>query len=356
MIRILASSQYPIIVFSSSSRYLDIVAPATTRETTLLNIVHELLGREDFGVTDGLKELGMTSLTAIKFAARAKQEGIMLKVGDIMHHNTVRNISQAMMAVASWFAPYDPSKPIIVLVSGIITRDMNQPRMEYLNKQYNILFIEPVDEHYSYLFTGGEGYDDVAAFYYDLVDTFVTMNPEVQTEIIAFGGFCLGGFIGYSLALLYQQTTGKKAKVFLGDSASSYVGAIPMTTEADYEESYNNTIGTLEMAMRQTKREGQSEEEFKEEVSGLTRLMVTKFDIGTRVAAGASIPENDLEAILFNTYEGRDINDFPDMWKPLTPNLKTIDLATDHFSFCLNMGNAWTENFCDAVIKFTQHL
>lgn len=276
----------------------------------------------------------------------------MLKVGDIMHHNTVRNISQAMMAVASWFAPYDPSKPIIVLVSGIITRDMNQPRMECWSQRYNILFIEPVDEHYSYLFTGGEGYDDVAAFYYDLVDAYAIMNPEIQTDIVAFGGFCLGGFIGYSLALLYQQATGKKAKVVLGDSASSYVGAIPMTTEADYEASYNNTIGVLEMAMRQTKRENQSEEEFKEEVSGLTRLMVTKFDIATRVAAGASIPENDLEAILFNTYEGRDMNDFPAMWSPLTPHLKVINLATDHFSFCLNMGNAWTKNVCDAVIEF----
>ena len=56
------------------------IPPSTKREQKLFDIVKELLGHEDFGVTDNLMRLGMTSLLVIRMVAKACTEGILIKV------------------------------------------------------------------------------------------------------------------------------------------------------------------------------------------------------------------------------------------------------------------------------------
>ena len=325
---------------------LENVAPATTRETKLLNIVHELLGRTDFGVTDGLRELGMTSLTAIKLAARASQEGIILKAGDIMHHNTIRSVSKAMMALVSWFEPYQEQKPILVYVSGIVTAQHSLPRLERLSKLFNILEIEAIDEHYKYVFTDNEKMDEVAMMYYDMTDALLPSDAVIG----CFMGFSMGGSLAYRMASLYFENKGIMPQVVLGDTVPHY----PVYDTSNPEDLENETNGLRQTIRTQLVECGVLDNDaLDERVDGELELALQRFKIALTVTSGYESQPLSCQVLLFNALKKSNKDSLSmEKWPELVSSLEVVDIDDSHLGFCDDMSGRWLDIVCDSVINF----
>ena len=179
------------------------VAPETEREKVLYEIAKELLKIDDFGVTDDLTKLGMTSLLAIKLVMMATKRNIAIKLDDVMKLKTIRATLQHNMTMLSWAAPYDENKPVVTLVCGATPYKDLEPYVEQLSKHYSVLVFEPIAEHYDYIFQD-ENIDEVIEMYYALLDLTL---PE-GVKVSAFTGHCFGGEIAYRLAIRRSQETG----------------------------------------------------------------------------------------------------------------------------------------------------
>ena len=179
------------------------VAPETEREKALFDIAKELLKMDDFGVTDDLTKLGLTSLLAIKMVMMASKRNIAIKLDDLMKLKTIRATLQHNMTMLAWAAPYDENKPIVVLVCGATPYKDMEPYVELLSKHYSVLVYEPIGEHYDYIFQD-ENIDEVVEMYYALLDMTIPEGAKVS----AFTGHCFGGEIAYRLAIRRSQDTG----------------------------------------------------------------------------------------------------------------------------------------------------
>ena len=126
--------------------------PANENEKRMFEIVKEILGSDDFGVTDDLTLLGLTSLSAIKLADMANSKGLNIKVNDILRNKTIRNILTNEQAIGKWENGYDASKPVIVLIQGFTYYKKLEPLISRLCKHYSVFVIEPIDDHYETLF------------------------------------------------------------------------------------------------------------------------------------------------------------------------------------------------------------
>lgn len=72
----------------------EIIAPETTTEKELFDVVAELLNTTDFGVTTNLISMGLTSIGAIKLSVNVqKLMGCSLKTKDIMRTPTIRQLA-----------------------------------------------------------------------------------------------------------------------------------------------------------------------------------------------------------------------------------------------------------------------
>lgn len=192
----------------------DIVPPKTDREYALLEIAQEVLETKDFGVTDNLYELGMDSICAAQFAAKAAEKDYIIKAVDIAKYPTIRQLAECSMSLIYWFEPYNEDKPILVFACGAIGIGRLERRMKSLAQHYNVLVVEAYYEHYTYIVSNEERYEDVVGLYYDLFDLMVTD----KTKVAGFIGFSFGGTVAYSLCQMLHQQTGRVCKVIMGDS------------------------------------------------------------------------------------------------------------------------------------------
>ena len=67
--------------------------PQTEREAVLLDIARRVMGTEELGVTDNLKDFGMDSLSATQIANQAIDEGIVIKMRDLIIRNNIRELA-----------------------------------------------------------------------------------------------------------------------------------------------------------------------------------------------------------------------------------------------------------------------
>ena len=67
--------------------------PENGREAVLLDIARRVLGTEELGVTDNLKDFGMDSLSATQIANQAIDEGIVIKMRDLIIRNNIRELA-----------------------------------------------------------------------------------------------------------------------------------------------------------------------------------------------------------------------------------------------------------------------
>ena len=188
------------------------VAPETEREKAMFDIAKELLKMDDFGVTDDLTKLGLTSLLAIKMVMMAAKKDITIKLDDLMKQKSIRATLQQNMTTLSWAAPYDENKPVVVLVCGATPYKDLEPYVELLTQHYSLLVYEPIGEHYDYIFKN-EDINAVVNMYYVLLELTL---PE-GVNVSAFTGHCFGGEIAYRMAIKWTQNTGLKVPMVMLD-------------------------------------------------------------------------------------------------------------------------------------------
>lgn len=316
----------------------NIVEPANEREQILLNIAKEVLSTDGFGVTDSLSMMGMTSLKAIEIVAKAQQQNILLKIGDVLSRDNIRAISKGMMSVVSWFRPYEKGKRNMVLISGIFAEKYNLPRMELWSSKYNILFIEPVDEHYTYIFKDAD-YREVVEFYYSLVS--LKLEEVSDLNIHAAGGFCFGGLLAYSLSERYYEDTGRMPEIFLGDTAASYSDLA--LDGKDFEQEVRDATIQLKKAFLTDRQDGSGDDERKKLVHDNAVLMAQKFMIAKKVGFNSAAHKGPFSVRLFNCTVDKDRDLYPGQWKDLAGNLSVIDIEADHFTFCLDLEGKYLE-------------
>jgi len=286
------------------------IAPATDREQKLFDIATELLGTKEFGVTDDLFGMGMTSIKAMKMAAEAERRGLLVKATDIIHLKTIRKVLQNQMTIMSWFSTYDPSRPTMVFTHGIsITSDV-QEKLKLFNHQYNVFAIEPIHEHYRYVFEN-ESLEEVIAFYYDLMEFYLPAN----VQIAAFAGASYGGKLAYLMACKHFEKTGMKAAVIMGDTLlgiGEKLGQIYMAGQLEeFEKSVNNRI---EDHMRER--------------------MITTFKLDFY---GERMPEYDGKVvILHSTIVVKPGYDNLALWRQHASNLNVIPLSYTHNEICVD--------------------
>ena len=67
--------------------------PQTEREAVLLDIARRVMGTEELGVTDNLRDFGMDSLSAAQIANQAIDKGIVIRIRDMMIRNNIRELA-----------------------------------------------------------------------------------------------------------------------------------------------------------------------------------------------------------------------------------------------------------------------
>ena len=181
---------------------LECVNPSTKREEQLYAIACELLGRDDFGVTDNLMRLGMTSLLAIRLVMMASKEGINIKVDDFMRTKTIRDVLATNQRLMTWFEEPVAEKPVAVVIQGETRYNDLLPYIKGLNERYNVVVVEAITTHFDYLF---HDYDiqEAIEFYFTWLDALL-MKAGLD-GVSLFTGHCFGSDLAYRLACRWQQ-------------------------------------------------------------------------------------------------------------------------------------------------------
>ena len=191
------------------------VLPANEDEKKLFEIVKAILAREDFGVTDDLTLLGLTSLSAIKLADLTNHEGLYIKVNDILRNKSIRNILISEQAIGKWENTYDASKPVIVLIQGFTYYKKLEPLISKLCKHYSVFVIEPFEDHFEAIFNEEKlSTRDVAKFYLDYLEACLPSNVNIEMFI----GHSFGGELAYRCAVRWHKKTNTMPKVCLFDT------------------------------------------------------------------------------------------------------------------------------------------
>ena len=190
------------------------IPPASKDEETALCLAKEIVGDIDFGVTDNLHALGMDSLNAVKLSIVLKQAGLDISTSDIIKNQNIRDILSKEHRMLWFVKEYDENMPVLVIASGIVALLPVLPIYRELSRSYNILLIEPIQDHYDKTLKGLK-YDELITLFMDQI--FQTV-PDVQ-KIIGFMGFSFGGELAASLAHRFEELCGRKTFAILGDTS-----------------------------------------------------------------------------------------------------------------------------------------
>ena len=191
------------------------IAPMTKDEKTLYDLLKQVLKMDDFGVTDDLTLLGLTSLSAIKLADLAEREGLYIKVNDILRNKSIRNILICEQSIGKWENTYDISKPLIVLIQGFTYYKKLEPLINKLCEHYSVFVIEPFDDHFEAIFNEEEiSTQDVVYFYLDYLEACLPSNVSIEMFI----GHSFGGELAYRCAVRWHKKTNTMPKVCLFDT------------------------------------------------------------------------------------------------------------------------------------------
>ena len=80
----------------------EIILPETDEEKTVFELVKQILNIDEFGVTNNLVSLGLSSLAAMRLTAMIQKEmNVSIKMGDVMKAPTVRGIVSLTSAAVS---------------------------------------------------------------------------------------------------------------------------------------------------------------------------------------------------------------------------------------------------------------
>lgn len=325
----------------------DMVQPMSSREITLYHLAKKILGFGDFGVTDSLRNLGMTSMMSMQFCSDAVKEHVRVKVSDVMLNKSIRELAHGTSTMVSWFKPYEPGKPIMVMVSGLVPTHFNVPRMEYLGKEFNILFVEPLDEHYNMVFGDDGTYQKISSLYYDLLEAYLPWDDKFTV----FMGISVAGNFAYTLAGKYFEETGIMPKVILGDTMAEYPVEEGMTDQK-YRERYANMPEKLLEMCSSRRSEFADDESFMEYVRYEAEVATFRGIIADKVCNGYVSEKLDCDALLLNTTATKPREQFPNLWRGKVRSLKVLDLNETHVMLCSDPEGRDLQPVCDAILHF----
>lgn len=189
------------------------IPPVGKAEKTALHLAKEIIRDIDFGVTDDLSTLGMDSLNAIMFSLALKEAGLDISASDIIKHRNIRDILSHESRILWFVKNYDEKKPVLVIASGIVVLHPVLWIYQELSRSYNILLIEPVQDHFEKRLKGLQ-YDELILLY---MNQILETVPDVK-KIIGFMGFSFGGELAASLAHRFAELYGRKTFAILGDT------------------------------------------------------------------------------------------------------------------------------------------
>ena len=196
------------------------IAPTTKDEKTLYDLAKQVLKMNDFGVTDDLTLLGLTSLSAIRLADLAQHKGLYIKVNDILRNKSIRNILVSEQSIGKWENAYDAGKPVIVMIQGLTTYDRLKQLIGQLCKHYSVFVIEPINDHFEVIFNEKKlSINDVVIFYLDYLETYLPSNASIEMFI----GHSYGGELAYRSAVQWHKKTGSMPKVCMLDTFANVV-------------------------------------------------------------------------------------------------------------------------------------
>lgn len=194
------------------------VTPVDKKESALYEIIKEILGTNQFGVTDDLTMLGMTSIMAIKMSFLAGKEGLHIKVNTILKYKTIRDIIAQDISMCGWENEYSPEKPIAVLIQGMTSYQQLEYLKDELCSNYSVLLVEPINDHLaSFHKQGVVLMSEVIDFYVDYISAILPQNSSVSLFI----GHSFGGELAYRCAVRWEHYTGNSPVVCLLDTYSN---------------------------------------------------------------------------------------------------------------------------------------
>ena len=297
-------------------------APMTKDEKTLYDLARQVLKMDDFGITDDLTLLGLTSLSAIKLADLAQREGLYIKVNDILRNKSVRNILINEQSVGKWENGYDASKPIIVLIQGFTYYKKLEPLISKLCKHYSVFVIEPFDDHFEAIFNEErQRTHDVVKFYLDYLEAYLPTNMSVEMFI----GHSFGGELAYRCAVRWHKMTGTMPKVCMFDTFAHIADIAKEIPIPEIESPTPDEVSDIE--------------ELKEWNHHLQQMHALRDDSGLPPYHGdilyfeAEDLSPQLKTIHIDVQElGQKKQEDLNSWSTQAPHLSIYPVAADHFA------------------------
>ena len=218
------------------------VPPENRLEENCLRIAKEILPGVEFGVTDDLTAAGMNSLSTMMFTSRITNElRLKVRVSDIMRYKTIRGIILGKRRISWLYEEYDYNKPTLVFIQGIVLLSDTAHLHELLSKYFNLIVIEPVQNHYNTLFQG-EHYNEVVEFYLASAQLLIPENAP----IFGFMGFSFGGELAFGMAGSWKKETGRNVVTIMGDSTLPESGKRPGGPELTSAQKLRELIDQFE--------------------------------------------------------------------------------------------------------------
>ncbi|MBR1875997.1 MAG: non-ribosomal peptide synthetase [Lachnospiraceae bacterium] len=234
--------------------------PATALETHMLEVARKILPGIEFGVTDDLFRLGMTSISDMKFVSEINtlEYGLKFRVTDVMRYGNIRGLIEGNRRVFWNYAGYDKDKPMLVFVYGVAPAARTLQMLKVFAKAFNIFIIEQTDCHYDQLFKDAD-YAELNDMYLNILENHL---PEGCKKIDGLMGFSWGGYVAYTLAASWAKKHTEKPFVLMGDADFADVLSKERRKEmtaADFPDNFYELWGrqiTLNEIIRKTNMVG----------------------------------------------------------------------------------------------------
>lgn len=123
----------------------EVIAPRNQDEKDIFDILKDILGHEDFGVTNNIFEIGLTSVSSIKFTILlSKKYGKTVENSDLKENSTIESLAKflAHKEEDETFEVLD-AYPLSKTQEGIFVECISKPD----STTYNIPFLFKLDKH-----------------------------------------------------------------------------------------------------------------------------------------------------------------------------------------------------------------
>ena len=220
------------------------VQPETAMETHFLNAAREILPNMEFGVTDNLFSLGLTSLTAMKLIVRLNAMGFREKyrVADLMRFRSIRAMIRGNRRIFWKSTDTDPDKPWLIFLYGIAPVAGTLNMIDQWSSAFNIFVIEAVDAHYDILFEKNSTFTDVVDTYSLMLEQNIPKNMKIAGMI----GFSWGGALAYWLCARWSKIRNERPFAICGDTYFIHMtqeGHQQPVSKSDFPENYFDLTG-----------------------------------------------------------------------------------------------------------------